>query len=462
MNTLQRFAAARRHSAQCRLILALAATLLFPFVIAQAQTPRELLCLWQQQHITRIAPSRVRHADLKRYLDELRATGIPVREVGRSVANREIYEMEFGRGALKVFLWSQMHGDEPTATSALVDIFHYLQSNRDQAWVKEIASKMTLRAVPMLNPDGTELYQRRNLQSIDINRDARALVTPEGRLLKKLRDEWSPHIGFNLHNQNPRTTVGDTKLQAAMSLLAVPFDERNSDSPGRIRNKKLCAVMIGSLAPFIKGHIGRYDDAFNPRAFGDMISQWGTPVILIETGALKGKSEMELVGYNFMAILSALNALADGSVERADPKIYETLPYNTSGSIFNLIIRDATIINRVPVGGARVPPFTGDLALNDSVQEVGDLSVFRGLEEIDARDYFVTTPRSIVRPGAEGVLFFYRKTRAPQVDFTAPNLEERFPPDAVYRNGAWRGKERLLRRTTQQSASQNDSASFQR
>ncbi len=106
---------------------------------------------------------------------------IPVREVGRSVANREIYEMEFGSGSLKVFMWSQMHGDEPTATSALLDMFHYLQRNRDAAWVKEIAEKMTIRAVPMLNPDGVELYQRFNLQFIDINRDARTHATPEGR-----------------------------------------------------------------------------------------------------------------------------------------------------------------------------------------------------------------------------------------------------------------------------------------
>ncbi len=64
---------------------------------------------------------------------------------------------------------------------------------------------VTIRAVPMLNPDGAELFQRRNLQFIDINRDALALATPEGKLLKKLRDEWQPDIGFNLHT---RTNLG--------------------------------------------------------------------------------------------------------------------------------------------------------------------------------------------------------------------------------------------------------------
>lgn len=431
--------------------------MLFACSATHAQTPQELLRLWRQQHITRIAPSRVRHADLKVYLNNLKADGTPVREVGRSVANREIYEMEFGRGKTKVFLWSQMHGDEPTATSALIDIFHVLRRNQSQDWVKEIESKLTLRAVPMLNPDGAEIYQRRNLQNIDINRDARALTTPEGRLLKRLRDEWSPAIGFNLHNQNPRTSVGDTNLQAAISLLAVPFDERNSDDAGRIRNKKLCAVMIEALAPFIKNHIGRYDDTFNPRAFGDLISKWGTPVILIETGALQGKTEMDLVAYNFVAILSALNRLADNSFERFDPKIYETLPYNSSGNIFNLIVRNAHIVNRTSdnqtgnnrtrasqTSGVRVPPFVADIAVNDAIQDVGDLSVFRGLEEVDASRFFVVAADGAIRPGANDALLFYRRDRRPQIDFTVPDLERRFPPDAAYRDGVWQGKEKLL------------------
>lgn len=251
--------------------------LLFFIEMISGQAPQDLYRIWQEMHITKIDPSRVRHADLKRYLDRLRSEGVKVEEVGRSGGGREIYQMEFGSGPLKVFLWSQMHGDEPTATSALIDLFYFLQTNRAEPWVADLARKLTIRAVPMLNPDGAELFQRRNLQFIDINRDARALVTPEGRLLKRLRDEWSPEIGFNLHNQNVRTAVGETGKQATISLLAVAYDEYRNDNPGRIRSKKICAVIYEALAPFIYGHIAKYDDEFNPRAFGDLISLWGTP-----------------------------------------------------------------------------------------------------------------------------------------------------------------------------------------
>ena len=431
-------------------VAALAALLLFTSAPCFAQTPRELFDEWKRQRVTSLDPALVKHADLKKYLSELRAVGVPVTEVGRSLAGREIYQMEFGRGPLKVFMWSQMHGDEPTATSTLVDLFAYLRRNRGLAWVKSVEEKITLRAVPMLNPDGAELYQRRNLQAIDINRDARALSTPEGRLLKRLRDEWRPDIGFNLHNQNPRTSVGDTGKQATISLLAVVSDATGANTPGRVRNKKLCALMVEALAPFIYGHVGRYDDNFNPRAFGDNISQWGTPVILIETGALKGMSGHDLAGLNFVALSAALRALADGSVEEANPAVYDALRMNEGGIIYDLLIRGGTVVGRAATGGARPEPFAADLAVNvergrgdgapprrASVQDVGDLSVYHGLEEVDARGYYVITTGGDLRVGGEAVLLFYRKERARGINWDAPDLETRFSPDAVFRGGVW-------------------------
>ena len=424
--------------------------LLLSIIPLPAQTPRALFAQWEAQRLTRIAPSLVRHVHLRFYLQQLRAEGVSVAEVGRSFAGREIYQLEWGHGPLRVFMWSQMHGDEPTATSALVDLFHYLQRNARAPWVAAIAERITLRAVPMLNPDGAELFQRRNLQGIDINRDARDLSTPEGQLLKRLRDEWQPDIGFNLHNQNPRTSVGATGRQAAISLLAVPSNEERADTPERIRNKRLCAVMMQALEPFLAGHIGRYDDTFNPRAFGDMMGAWGTPTILIETGALHGQSEMHLVGLNFVAYLAALSALADGSYARADPSLYDALPLNEGGIIADLIVRRATVVVRPASDGeARAQPYIADIAINLSsarggaslrravVQDVGDLSRLRGLEEAEAADYYVTTAAGPLQPGAEATLFFYRRERAARIDWRAPDLEQRFPPDAIYRNGAW-------------------------
>lgn len=410
----------------------------------QAQTPAELADAWDREHVSHILPSNVRHNDLKKYLEHLRKAGLRVDEVGRSGANREIYQVEFGKGPLKVFLWSQMHGDEPTATSALIDMFTILQKHRDKDWVKRISETMTIRAVPMLNPDGAELYQRRNLQGIDINRDARNLETPEARLLKKLRDDWSPQIGFNLHNQNSLTTAGRTNKQAAISFLVVLGDAAKTMNEGHERNRRLVSAMIDAIQPLIPGHIGKYGDEWTPSAFGDNFSAWGTPVILIETGALHGRDEMYLVKVNFVAILTALRSLADGSEKNFSPANYDALPNNSSGSLFYFIFRNATL-----TGGT-----TADIAVNVDrrraefvapafIRQIGSLNGVSGLTEYDARDYYVTARASrSLRVGDPAELLFYRKSR--EIDWKAADLEKQFPPDAIFSVGRWVKGEELF------------------
>lgn len=409
---------------------------------AHAQTPAELSEIWEKHHVSNILPSNVRHKDLKNYLDGLKKVGLKVNEVGRSYSNREIYQVEFGTGPLRVFMWSQMHGDEPTATSALIDMFTVLQNNRDKDWVKKIESTMTLRAVPMLNPDGSEVYLRRNTQGLDINRDALNLKSPEANLLKKLRDEWSPEIGFNLHNQQGLTAAGPTNKQAAISFLVVYGDAEKTTSPGHERNKRLASAMTLALNNFITGHIGRYDDEFTSTAFGDNFSAWGTPVILIETGALHGKDEMFLVKMNFIAFLTSLTSLADGSEKSFSPANYELLPNNSSGRIAHFVFRNASIINRKQPSEIT----TGDIAANTErrraeftqptiIKRIGSLNDLSGLEEYDVSDYYLVGRFQPLKPGSFAEMLFYRKNRT--VDWSAADLEKQFPPDAVFSLGKW-------------------------
>ena len=49
------------------------------------------------------------------------------------------------------------------------------------------------------------------------------------------------------------------------------------------------------LSDFIPGHIGRYSDDYEPRAFGDNFQTWGTSTILIETGGWKGDPEKQFL-----------------------------------------------------------------------------------------------------------------------------------------------------------------------
>jgi hypothetical protein len=416
-------------------VLPILAFLVLSVMVNGAQTPKDFAEAWDKNHVSHMLPSNVRHSDLLTYLEKLKTLGLKVEQAGRSYGGRGVFQAEWGRGKFKVLLWSQMHGDEPTATSALVDLLAFLQTNQNVGWVKKLSEALTLRAVPMLNPDGAELYQRRNLQFIDINRDARRLSTPEGVLLKKLRDEWSPDLAFNLHNQEELITVGETKKQAAISLLAVSGDENGASDAGHQRSRRLCSLMVKALEPFIKGHIARYDDEYNPRAFGDMIAAWGTPVILVETGGLHGADGMFLVKMNFVAYLTALQAVADGSEKSAPTSVYDELPFNSGGGLFHYIFRRATIAS-----GAGAP-YLADVAViaerrragdNPSaiVREVGDLSIFAGLEEFDLKDFYLVPAAGPLRPGSQAGFALYKKTKVPDLN----KLPE---PDAVFRQGNW-------------------------
>jgi hypothetical protein len=365
----------------------------------QVVSPQDLGRIWDAERVSPPLPPLLTHAEMVTRLEAVVA-GAPdlfrMEKVGESVEGRALTLVQAGSGSFPVLLWSQMHGDETTATAALFDIFEFLRRHRQDPTGRDILSSLTLYFLPMLNPDGAERFQRRNAQSIDINRDALRLQTPEGRTLKAVRDRFQPRIGFNLHNQAWRTSVGRPPRPASISLLSVAFDEARSGSEGRTLTKKVCAVIRDALEPFASGQIGRYDDEFEVRAFGDNLTLWGTPVVLIETGPWPSiEPDPALVKLNFVAIVSALDALATGAVHRAKPERYESLPMNESGELY-VIVKNGTVIN-----GGGVPPYVADIGIAASrrirdvngkrdmqlvttIDDMGDLRTLGALRTIDA------------------------------------------------------------------------------
>jgi hypothetical protein len=392
-----------------RLCLALVLCLLVTGCVASpaaqsALDPQALARAWDAERLPLPAAPLVRHADVLGLIDKLKSADerlFQVEQVGTSVEGRSLNHIWFGRGPMHVLLWSQMHGDEPTATSALFDVCTYIARHRSEPHVSQILERLTVHMVPMVNPDGAERWTRRNAQGLDINRDAVLLQSPEARALKALRDRLEPAVGFNLHNQNWRTSVGTPPQPAAISLLAVASDEALSDTPQRVLAKKTAAVVRQAIEPFARGRMGRYDETFNARAFGDNFSRAGTGVVLIETGPWPGSEpDRALVRINFVAIFSALQALASGSVDHADPELYTTLPENDS-NLFHTIVKGGTIWP-----GTSVAPFKGDVGLRgtrvvrqtktgreiqwvSSIEELGDMRVYGALETIDAEGLMV-------------------------------------------------------------------------
>jgi len=183
------------------------------------------LTIASQHRVAAIAERRFTQQQLWSAIEpSLRSSALRVTDVGRSIQNRPIRAVTFGSGPTKVLLWSQMHGDESTATMALADILSFFADPARDPLRERLARALTVVMVPMLNPDGAELFQRENAAGIDINRDARRLSSPEARALKALRDSLRPEFGFNLHDQNARTLTGARGRQVAIAVLAPASD----------------------------------------------------------------------------------------------------------------------------------------------------------------------------------------------------------------------------------------------
>jgi hypothetical protein len=313
---------------------------------------------------------------------------------GKSFLGKDISIIKLGTGKKKVLLWSQMHGDEPTATLATLDILNYFSKHRSDRNIKQILENCSIIFLPMLNPDGADLFTRRNAQDIDINRDALRLQTPEARILKGLIDKLKPDFGFNLHDQDPYCAVGNSDSLVTIALLAPAIDNKNTTNTVRKKAKQVTVIIQEILSKFVPGHVSKYDDEFEKRAFGDNIQLWGTSTILIESGGWyndPGKDKIRKL--NFLAILGALSSIADESFSSIDIQKYELIPFNKR-TFYDLIIRNAKLQidgfeYTADLGINYDKDYNGEIAKNSKgrIADLGDLSTSHGLEEFDAAGY---------------------------------------------------------------------------
>ena len=337
---------------------------------------------------------RFKHANILPLIDKLRASSAKVDQLGQSVEGRDIFEVQLGKGAKNIMLWTQMHGDEPTSTMAVFDMMHFLQSDDTEFSTLRglILSELTLSFIPMLNPDGVERFQRRNAMEIDLNRDAVHMACPESRILKIAHQKNKPIFGFNLHDQSKYYNVPNTNNTATHSFLAPAYNYAKEVNDTRRAAMQGIALMNEVLDELHPNHTGRYNDDFEPRAFGDNIQLWGTSTILVEAGGLKGDPEkLEIRRMHFATLLTLLYNIATDSVGEYSVDRYWSIPENDR-KLNDLIIRNVHIpaldtsidisINYVEKEGDTPLGYY----LEGQIVDLGDLSTFFGYSELDAKN----------------------------------------------------------------------------
>ena len=342
----------------------------------------------------------ITNEDIEPLLEKLSSV-FEVSTIGFSVKQKPIYSVTIGSGKTKIYMWSQMHGNESTTTKALFDLFKLLQSNDDFA--DNFKQAFTLLCIPILNPDGATAYTRENANVVDLNRDLFDLSQPESQLLRKIYDEFKPDYCFNLHDQRTIYAAGNTNNPATVSFLAPAYNEKRDINDVRRKAMNVIAIMNKELQKHIPNQVGRFDDAFNINCAGETFQSLNTPTILFESGHFQGDYQREITRkYIFISLITGLQVISENVVVNDEIHDYLDIPQNNPiffdfiykkvkiycDSLY-LIINFAAQYEEVLVDG--------DIVFEARIAQVGDLDGFYGHQEYDCdeaiySDYFNNIP----------------------------------------------------------------------
>lgn len=268
-------------------------------------------------------------------------------KIGESFERRPIELITLGEGPKRALMWTQMHGDEPTHTSMLLNLLRMLVAEDNPA--ERLLSGLTLGMIMPLNPDGAERNTRQNAQGIDVNRDALEFATSEGRALRAALESFKPDYGFNLHNQHYRTAVGSPPQPAAVSVLVPPLDPEDTQTESVTEAARVAATFCERVRTAAVGRVSRYDADFMARAFGEWVQQQGVSVMLIEAGGWPDRDFVALERIHLAAFAQTLDAMAAtalgeaGGLEDCDPASYHDLQRSSPYPMFDVLVEPAGI-----------------------------------------------------------------------------------------------------------------------
>mgnify|MGYP001585385036 FL=1 len=310
--------------------------------------------------------------------------------IGKSVLGKPIYSYEIGEGKTKIFLWSQMHGNESTTTKSLFDFLNVLHSGSELA--QQLLNAFTFCSIPMLNPDGATLYTRVNANKVDLNRDSQELTQPESKLLRAIFESFKPDYCFNLHDQRTIFGVSTTGKPATLSFLAPSYNEEREINESRLQAINLIASINEVLQEYLPNQIGRFDDSFNINCIGDMFQYLGVPTLLFEAGHFADDYEREKTRkYVFMALIASFKTLSENVIVSNGIDIYLNIPQNKA-VFYDFIYKNIKInydgIEKITNFAAQYKEelIENQICFNAYISEIGNLDGYFGHFEYNAKE----------------------------------------------------------------------------
>jgi len=307
-------------------------------------------------------------------------TVFDVQKIGHSFLEKPIFSVTLGTGLIKILIWTQMHGNEATATKVVFDLLKLFKNPNCPNSLKEILEKCTLKIIPILNPDGAEAYTRVNAKQIDLNRDAVNLQAIESNVLRNELEKFQPNFCFNLHDQRNIYSVGLTKEPSSIAFLSPATEETRKLTPTRIKSMGVIAKMFVALKQDIPKNLACYNDEFYPNATGDNFQKEGFCTILIEAGHYKDDYDREKVRYfYFKALLTGLLSITNNTYGTVED--YIKIPQNDIKYLDciykNVNLCREGVYKNVSVGVIFVETVENNkLQKEIKIEKIGDLSTY--------------------------------------------------------------------------------------
>src|SRR5690606_29145390 len=185
--------------------------------------------------------------------------------------------------------------------------------------------------------------------------------------------------------------AGFNQKPATISFLAPAYNYERDTNQTRADAMRLIVGMNRLLQQFIEGGVAKYDDAHEPRGFGDNFQKWGARTVLIESGGYPNDPEKQHIRrLNFYIILNSLIDIATDNYKNYDHASYAAIPENRT-KMSDLVIRNLTYKTDSLT-------YKTDLAINQDqyslkegnhylvgrIADVGDLAESYGYNETDA------------------------------------------------------------------------------
>ncbi len=316
-------------------------------------------------------------------------------EIGKSFLKNPIYSITLGNGPIKILIWTQMHGNEATATKVVFDLLNVFKNQNTPNNIKAILELCTIKIIPILNPDGALDYTRFNAQQIDLNRDATSLIAPESKLLRQVLNSFHPDFCFNLHDQRNIYSVAQTKEPASISFLSPSTEFSRKLTNERLKSMAVISTMFQALKIDIPKNVSRYNDAFYPNATGDNFQKDGFSTILIEAGHFQDDYNREKVRYfYFKSLLTGLLSISTNSF--ADIEIYNEIPQNDTYYL-DIIINNVLLKSKnISVGILFAEQIKdGKLIKIPTIEKIGDLSAYGANTIINAENVTIDSENDL-------------------------------------------------------------------